>query len=287
MVFSGAFGQTIKESADNHFQAGEWRQAAGYYLEYLKSNASDSSAWYNLGYCSEQAGNYDEAIGYFKKAEVHGFPAVYTQYGIAKTYALKGDNDQCMSTLKAAADSGYNFYVPVKNDSAFIKVRMTESFKKILNELKLKAFPCLSRPENRQLDFWVGQWDVYFNDRKVGESSITLAQGGCAIHESYTTSGNFSGQSINFYNPHDKKWHQYWVSSTGGVITFDESDQGEGMLQFTGTATAPNGKVSLNRMTFSRNGDGTVRQLIENSNDNGKIWSTGFDGLYKPRKNIN
>ena len=196
---------------------------------------------------------------------------------------MKGDLQKCLTTLQTAAVKGLKFYSPLKNDSAFSEVRKMDGFKEILEKVKTNAFPCWSKPENRQLDFWVGRWDVYSNGRKVGESTITLANGGCAIHESYTTPGIFTGQSINFYNPLDRKWHQYWVSSVGGVINFDETDQGNGMLQFTGQAVAPNGDVSLNRMTFSSNDDGTVRQFIEVSTDEGKTWTTGFDGLYKPR----
>lgn len=280
----GAYGQSLKETADMHFGASEWKEAVRDYMKFLKEDNSDSSALYNLGYCMEVTGKYDEAIRYFQEAAKNGFPGNYVNFSLAKSYALKGDREGSLAVLELAAEKGLKAYIQLKNDTAFKNIRSDARFGRILEKVKLNVYPCLSRPENRQLDFWVGEWDVYANGRKVGESSITMANGGCAIHESYTTPGNYTGQSINFYNPLDHKWHQYWVASTGGVITFDESDQDDGMLQFTGTAIAPDGKVSLNRMTFSENGDGTVRQLIEVSNDNGKTWSTGFDGLYKARR---
>jgi hypothetical protein len=39
----------------------------------------------------------------------------------------------------------------------------------------------------------------------------------------------------------------------------------------------------MQRLTFFNNPDGTVRQLWESSNDEGKTWQVAFDGLYRKR----
>lgn len=144
-------------------------------------------------------------------------------------------------------------------------------------------FPCMSDEVRRSFDFWVGEWEVYVKDKKVGENSITLAEGGCVLHESYTTPGSFSGQSINYWDPMDKKWHQTWVSSAGGVLDYVEIARDEGMLQFQCDVINAKGELAYSRLTFTANQDGTVRQLFENSPD-GTTWTPGFDGLYKPKK---
>jgi len=41
------------------------------------------------------------------------------------------------------------------------------------------------------------------------------------------------------------------------------------------------GEALLNRITWSPNADGTVRQHWEVSKDRGTSWQTAFDGLYK------
>ena len=46
-----------------------------------------------------------------------------------------------------------------------------------------------------------------------------------------------------------------------------------------GTSVTPRG-TSLNRITWTPNQDGTVRQHWENSRDEGATWQTVFDGLY-------
>ena len=146
-------------------------------------------------------------------------------------------------------------------------------------------YPCEDDTKYRHFDFWIGEWDVFVNDAKVGENSITKAVGGCAIHESYTTQGGYAGQSINFYDPIDKKWHQHWVGSGQDVYNYLEVDKKEGMLQFESPFWNPqNEQITISRLTFTLNKDGSVRQLFETSTDDGKTWAAGFDGLYKRKK---
>ncbi|MBV6646913.1 MAG: hypothetical protein KI790_15760, partial [Cyclobacteriaceae bacterium] len=121
---------------------------------------------------------------------------------------------------------------------------------------------------------------------KIGENSITMANGGCAIHESYTTPRGYTGQSINYYDIIDKKWHQHWVGSSGDMTNYLESDREDKMLQFVGKIMLANGNIILNRMTFTYSPDEmTVRQLIESSRDDGETWFPSFDGLYKKKVN--
>ena len=56
--------------------------------------------------------------------------------------------------------------------------------------------PC-SAPEYRQLDFWIGEWDV-LNPKgdTVGRSRIERIEGGCAILENYLTAQGYLGKSI-------------------------------------------------------------------------------------------
>lgn len=145
-----------------------------------------------------------------------------------------------------------------------------------------QAYPCLDSEVRRKFDFWLGEWNVYVAGKLVGESSITLAKGGCAIHESFTTPGPYAGQSINYYDPLAKKWRQNWVGSAGDVGIYEETDSGEGNIQFQARQLRRDGSIVLRKMTFYYDPDqDTVRQLIEDSTDEGVTWTAGFDGFYK------
>jgi hypothetical protein len=43
------------------------------------------------------------------------------------------------------------------------------------------------------------------------------------------------------------------------------------------------GLVGRERITWTANADGSVRQLWESSKDDGATWSVAFDGLYRRR----
>ncbi|UII30412.1 tetratricopeptide repeat protein [Fulvivirga ulvae] len=280
-----SFSQTVKEVADANFTKARYDLASKNYLKYLKENSKDSTAWYNLGISAMNLKEYDEAIDYLKKAQNLNYPFSFTNYSVAKTYALNNENELAIQTLQAGADNGAAAYKKISEEVAFDKIRSMEEYKKAIAKIKLNAYPCLKDEKRRHFDFWLGEWDVYARGQKAGENSITLADGGCVIHESYTTAGNYSGQSMNYYDPIDQKWHQHWVGATGDTYNYIETDKSKGMLQFKSQFMNQQGEISISRMTFTLNEDGTVRQLMESSTDNGITWQIAFDGLYKPKVN--
>lgn len=285
LVSPTLFSQTLKESADASFKDAKYEPAIKDYLKYLKTNSKDSSAWYNLGISAMHLKQYDKAIEYLKKAQDNNYPPSFTNYNIAKAYALNNNADLAIQTLQVGADNGAVAYKKISEDPAFDNLRNKEGYKEAMAKIKLSAYPCLQDENRRHFDFWVGEWDVYARGQKAGENSITLANGGCVIHESYTTAGNYSGQSMNYYDPMDKKWHQHWVGAMGDIYNYIETDKSEGRLQFESKFMNQQGEISISRMTFTLNEDGTVRQLMESSTDDGKTWQIAFDGLYKRKTN--
>src|SRR5690349_14596900 len=81
--------------------------------------------------------------------------------------------------------------------------------------------PC-SRPEYRQFDFWLGQWEAFnTNGQKAGDSKITLLLDSCVILEEWTSAAinrgiRYAGKSFNTYNAATKQWQQTWVDNVGG-----------------------------------------------------------------------
>jgi len=278
-----SFGQELKATADEQFGNQEWQAAAKNYKKYLKKNESDSSAWYNLGKSQLQLASYDDAIESFQMASETNFSAPFVAYNLAKAHALNKDKDKALKTLQKGVENGLSAFSQMESDTAFAILNKTDAFKKVVENAKSNFYPCLKSEIRKHFDFWVGEWNVYVNGTKVGENSITRANGGCAIHESYTTPRGYTGQSINYYDPQDKKWHQVWVGSAGGVLDYVEVDKSEGMLQFECDFINAQGNLSYSRLTFTANPDGTVRQLFESSSD-GENWTSGFDGLYKKKE---
>ena len=144
--------------------------------------------------------------------------------------------------------------------------------------------PC-STPEFRQFDFWVGDWEVYSNDKIVGTNKVELILGNCVIQENWSGKGGSNGKSFNTYNAQKGTWHQVWVDNGGNRLDFNGHYEDNKML-LTGEGESqknPEQRVYY-KLTFFKNDDGTVRQLWEASYDQEK-WNTIFDGLYVKKKN--
>ncbi len=135
-------------------------------------------------------------------------------------------------------------------------------------------------PEYRQLDFWIGEWNVIdqTTGKQVGTSRIEKLLDGCVIFESWKGEDQFEGHSFNLYNREDKQWQQVWVDGRGQRIDFQGEFRGDGM-HYEGPFRS-GGKNVMSRMTFLKLPDDRVRQLWEQSADGSKTWNVLFDGLY-------
>ncbi len=132
------------------------------------------------------------------------------------------------------------------------------------------AAPCKGA-SYRQFDFWIGKWDVYTPDgNKVGANVIEPIAGGCALLETWTTPRGFSGKSLNIFDASDRQWHQTWVDSSGSRLDI--------------AGIGGDGKMALasktQRITWTANADGSVRQLWESWDASKNAWTTAFDGKY-------
>jgi hypothetical protein len=146
--------------------------------------------------------------------------------------------------------------------------------------------PC-AEPEFRQLDFWVGEWDVYpaaNPGRLVAHSRIESLHAGCVVREQWMPLRGTGGSSLSYYDPGDTRWHQLWVGSAPGAVSFD-GGLVDGAMSITGfwPGSGPNGEDGLTRMTYTANGEDEVRQHGEFSADHGQSWTTSFDFTYKRR----
>ena len=143
--------------------------------------------------------------------------------------------------------------------------------------------PACTATQHRQFDFWLGDWTVTDSagTTRLGANSITREEGGCLVHEHWTDSDGSTGQSFNFYEPATDRWTQVWVSSNGNVLRLEGRLEGSSMRlegdQHRGAATVNN------RLVWTPQPDGRVRQRWYASKDGGKKWELVFDGWYRRR----
>lgn len=140
------------------------------------------------------------------------------------------------------------------------------------------ANPCASA-DHRAFDFWVGEWKVTAGGRLAGENRIERRHGGCVLHESYVTPKGYAGESINIYDAKRKVWHQTWADTTGLLLIL-EGGMRDGSMVMEGNGIDAKGKPQKQRMTWTPNPDGTVRQHWEVQDEKGE-WKTSFDGKYE------
>jgi hypothetical protein len=140
---------------------------------------------------------------------------------------------------------------------------------------------CVS-DEHHQFDFWLGDWKVFTPDGKpAGSSHIERIIDGCAILENWTGTGGVTGKSLNMYDASDRQWHQFWVDSSGSRLLLDGSyANGRMVLKSDSADPQKPGALVTQRITWSTNADGSIRQLWETTRDIGKTWSIEFDGKY-------
>ncbi len=138
-------------------------------------------------------------------------------------------------------------------------------------------------PEHRQFDFWQGEWEVREAGRVAGTNRIARVLGGCALREEWTGAGGGKGTSLNVYDEAQRRWHQTWVDDRGLVLLLEGEWRG-GKMVLEGERPAPSeegaGKTTRERISWSPQPGGRVRQLWESSSDDGRTWQVVFDGIY-------
>jgi hypothetical protein len=157
--------------------------------------------------------------------------------------------------------------------------------KKQVEEAVIDRFDFSSDEPLAQEDFsfWIGDWEVYKTgtDAVVGKSKIESILNGQAIQESYYSTGSsYSGTSLNKYVKDAKRWEQYWVDNTGLRLHLI-GNFSEGKMVLSDCETRKAGPC--NRISWWQKGKG-IRQVWEQSEDNGATWTVVFDGTYKSRK---
>ena len=244
------------------------------------SMPTNASEWEKRGTENLQAGKYAEAITALQKALDSGFPAQIGKYNLACAYARNGEKQKALDLLEAVA-AGPGLPGPIANDPDLASLSNEPRFQNLVAAARRAAEPCKdpANPQYRQLDFWVGEWDVYSGQQKVGESSVQLILKDCVVFENWRGLQGGSGKSLNKYNNVTKQWEQFWVSDSGTTNYFKGS-LADGAMRYTLEMPAPAGGTLMRHLTFTPLDAGKVRQFSEGSTDGGKTWTTEYDFIY-------
>lgn len=138
-------------------------------------------------------------------------------------------------------------------------------------------------PESRQLDFWVGDWDLtYTTGGKEAKSRnrITKVLDGCAILEEFTGAPGtrLDGRSFSTYDRAARRWKQTWVDNTASYLDF-EGALVDGDMAFVRSITK-DGKTTHQRMVFRDVKADSLVWLWQSSPD-ATTWATQWEISYK------
>lgn len=145
-----------------------------------------------------------------------------------------------------------------------------------------QARPDCSAPEHRQFDFWLGTWDVMAAGKPAGTNRIEPVMKGCGLLEQWTSARGGHGTSLNFYDRRTKTWSQAWIDEGGNALHL-AGTFADGKMVLASAPRKTDSGVDVQRITWSKNPDATVRQVWESSTDGGKTWTVAFDGTYTAR----
>jgi hypothetical protein len=287
-----AHAQTLATSdpavtdADKAYSAHQWADAESQYSALVKRQPDNPRFFYRLAVSARANKHYQVAIESMQKAKVlgsaKGLPVSLADYEIAASYAGIGKDALALQFLKSSADGGFLQVDHLQNDAEWNSLRTNDQFIALARQVQHNATPC-DDASYKQFDFWLGDWSVAqaSDGAHVGSSHISKEMNGCVVWENWTAaSGPDFGKSYNTFNSNLKRWEQYWVDSSGGVIFFHGGLKGDVMDYWTDDEPQSAGGTLLRHLQFFNLGRDKVRQYSQGSSDGGKTWRTEYDLIY-------
>ena len=284
MACSVAAQVSSQEEADEKFAAEDWKGAVADYSHLLSVEDDNPANWFNLGAAFQQLGDFEAAKDAYLKAVEAGYtPIPRANIRLARVHMSLDDEEAALKSLEAVAESGGPNGRFIQSVAEFAPLADNPRFIAVVKALT----PCTDE-EFRHFDFWLGEWDVTGagSATPTAKSKITAREDGCVVLEEYETGSGYRGMSVNFYDTAKEVWHQTWMANNGTPNYLEGRLTDTGAMQLT-DAELPISKLTgtINRVTWTPDDKGGVRQYWETSSDGGETWSVGFDGYYSPKKN--
>lgn len=141
---------------------------------------------------------------------------------------------------------------------------------------------CCTQQHN-QFDFWLGEWEVFNEEgEKLGENHIEKLENNCLVSENWQGDRGGSGKSFNYYDPKDETWNQIWISNTGTILKLKGRAEPGKMVLKSEMVKDKKGDY-YNKITWTKNTDGSVSQLWEILDENDKLLTETFNGIYRKK----
>ena len=268
--------------ADSQTRSKDYAAAVKTLEQVIQHKPDQFPVWVRLGVARQLMGERQGAMTAYRKAIELGAGQT-AKYNLGTLFALKGMPDSAFHWLNESVNAGFVNEAQITSDADLASLRTDARYAKLVANVHNAIAPCMTRPESRMFDFWVGEWDVKtVQGQMAGQSSVQLLLEGCALYENWTTP-NGGGKSLNSYNPDLKMWQQFWTDQTGRVTEYRQGEWVNGSLRLTAQQTRPGGPQFV-RMTFTQMNKDLVRQFGEASSDSGKTWTPSFDLYYHRKK---
>lgn len=274
--------------AQAYRETGQLEAAVETYRAITRAAPAEARAWFGLASAQLERGRdgdrvaLAEALQALDQADRLGVAPAVVRFNQACAHAGLGERDAALERLTEAVAAGYLNLAAFDGDPDLAPLRAEPRFLALREEVARKARPCEHDARYRQLDFWLGAWEVVNGQgRVVGHNRIERAERGCLVTESWRSVAGGTGRSVNYYDPGDGRWRQDWIDGGGQVIHY-EGEFVDGAMRLAGTLTGPDGARQPSRMTLTPRPDGHVIQHIEVSADAGASWRVWFHGEYRP-----
>jgi tetratricopeptide (TPR) repeat protein len=121
---------------DDDDDYGSWRAAAAHHREIVQKYPNVGRAWFNLGYTSLQAHDFQAGIDAFNHAISLGHRVDTSSYNIACAYALRGDKDSAFAWLDKARAAGFDLRSYLTHDEDLESLRDDPRYVKLKKEIK-------------------------------------------------------------------------------------------------------------------------------------------------------
>lgn len=146
--------------------------------------------------------------------------------------------------------------------------------------------PC-TIAQQKQFDFWVGDWDLSWPGPKAGEvlrgtNNVKRILDGCVVQESFSGQSAIPlrGTSLSTFDAGSGRWKQTWVDNQGAYLDF-VGEFKEGSLALQREAVGPDGRKFLQRMVWKNIKADELDWSWEASHDEGKTWQVLWPIHYK------
>jgi hypothetical protein len=295
-VATGVAAQAPQPPADQLQKAGQafakqdWPEVLRQYSELSSRFPTHALSRFRVGVAQLELGKLAEAEQSLREGERLGVAGGSAAYRLGQVHSEAGRTDSAAAQLLRAAANG--LFVPaasLEGDAHLAKVKQSGRWQEVLTAFDHLTRPCMYNDRYRELDFWVGDWDVRPTANPAAPPSrntITLEYNSCIVHEHWQPAGGAGGgESFNLYDRSLDEWRQTWVDATGGQHDYHGKREGKNMVYYGELPPPPGQKARVHtRLTFFNISPDSVRQFAETSQDGGKTWAVSYDLMYVRRK---